>query len=47
MAVIGDEVMMCEANCTGTTVVFDKKLNYLRHIEQKLAGYITGIASDN
>ena len=47
VAVIGDEVMMCEANCTGTIVVFDKELNYLRHIEQKRAGRLTGIASDN
>ena len=44
VAVIGDEVMMCEAHCTGTIVVFDKELNYLRHIEQNLA---CGIASDN
>ena len=47
VAVIGDEVMMCEANCNGTIVVFDKKLNYLRHIEQKRAGQLAGIASDN
>ena len=47
VAVIGDELMMCEANCTGTIVVFDKELNYLRHIEQKRAGQLTGIASDN
>ena len=46
MAVIGDEVMMCE-NCRGTIVVFDKELNYLRHIEQKRAGRLVGIASDN
>ena len=47
VAVIGDEVMMCEAHCNGTIVVFDKELNYLRHIEQNLAGSITGIASDS
>ena len=47
VAVIGDEVMMCEANCTGTIMVFDKELNYLRYIEQKVAGNLTGIASDN
>ena len=47
VAVIGDEVMMCEANCTGTIVVFDKELNYLRHIEQKQARLLCGIASDN
>ena len=49
VAVIGDEVMMCEANCSGagTIVVFDKELNYLRHIEQNLAGSLTGIASDS
>ena len=47
VAVIGDEVMMCEANTTGTIVVFDKELNYLRHIEQNLAGSPAGIASDN
>ena len=47
VAVIGDEVMMCGANCRGTIVVFDKELNYLRHIEQNLAGVLTGIASDN
>ena len=49
VAVIGDEVMMCEANCTGagTIVVFDKELNYLRHFEQKRAGPHTGIASDS
>ena len=47
VAVIGDEVMMCEANCNGTIVVFDKELNYLRHIEQKRAGSLTAIASDN
>ena len=47
VAVIGDEVMMCEANCTGTIVVFDKELNYVRHIQQKRTGSLTGIASDN
>ena len=47
VAVIGDELMMCEAHCTGTIVVFDKELNYLRHIEQKRAGGLGGIASDN
>ena len=47
VAVIGDEVMMCEAKSNGTIVVFDKELNYLRQIEQKLAGQLTGIASDN
>ena len=47
VAVIGDEVMMCEANCNGTVVVFDKELNYLRHNEQNLAGKPTGIASDS
>ena len=47
VAVIGDEVMMSEAHCTGTIVVFDKELNYLRHIEQKRAGRLGGIASDN
>ena len=47
VAVIGDEVMMCEGNSNGTIVVFDKELNYLRQIEQKRAGRLTGIASDN
>ena len=47
VAVIGDEVVMCEANCDGTIVVFDKEFNYLRHIEQKCAGRLYGIASDN
>ena len=47
VAVIGDKLMMCEADCTGTIVVFDKELNYLRHIEQKRAGQLAGIASDN
>ena len=49
VTVIGDEVMMCEAksNGAGTIVVFDKELNYLRHIEQNLAEVLTGIASDN
>ena len=47
VAVIGDEVMMCEANCDGSIVVFDKELNYLRHIEHKRAGRLAGIASDN
>ena len=47
VAVIGDEVMMCEGNCAGTIVVFDKELNYLRHIEQKRVGGLTGIASDS
>ena len=47
VAVIGDEVIMCEANCNGIIVVFDKKLNYLRHFEQKRDGSFTGIASDS
>ena len=47
VAIIGDEVMICEANCNGTIVVFDKELNYLRHIEQNLAGRLIGIASDS
>ena len=47
VAVIEDEVMMCEACCNGTIVVFDKELNYLRHIKQNFAGNTTGIASDS
>ena len=47
VAVIGDEVMACEAHSNGTIVVFDKELNYLRHIEQKRAGQLAGITSDN
>ena len=46
VVVIGDEVVMCGGDCTGTIVVFDKELNYLRHIRQNLAGRPTGIASD-
>ena len=47
VAVIGDEVMICESNCDGTIVVFDKELNYLRHIEHKRSGRLAGIASDS
>ena len=47
VAVIGDEGMMCEAHCNGTIVVFDNELNYLRHIEQNLAGRPTRLTSDN
>ena len=34
VAVVGDEVMVCERNNRGTILVYDRKIKYVRHIEQ-------------
>ncbi len=34
MAVVGDEVMVCECNNGGTILVYDREVKYVRRIEQ-------------
>ena len=47
VAVVGDEVMLCERNNEGTIMVYDKELKYVRHIEHGGMGTFVGVSSDS
>ena len=47
VAVVGDEVMVCDARTGGTIVVYDRELNYLRRITVENAGVFRDIAADS
>ena len=46
VAVVGDEVMVCERNNTGTVVVYDRELKYVRHIKLQSGGNFRNLSSD-
>ena len=47
VAVVGDEVMVCDACTSGTIVVYDRELNYLRRITVENAGVFRDIYADS
>ena len=47
VAVVGDEVMVCDAIVGGTIVVCDRELNYLRKITVENAGVFRDISADS
>ena len=47
LAVVGEEVMVCVADNRGTIIVYDKKLNYVRCIEQRDIGDIMAMSGDS
>ena len=47
VAVVGDEVMVCDACTSGTIVVYDRELNYLRRITVENAGVFRDISADS
>ena len=47
MAVVGDEVMVCDACTGGTIIVYDRELNYLRRITVENAGVFRDISADS
>ena len=47
VAVVGDEVMVCDARMGGTIVVYDRTLNYLRRITVENAGVFRDISADS
>ena len=47
VAVVGDEVMVCDSCMGGTIVVYDRELNYLRTITVENAGVFRDISADS
>ena len=47
LAVVGDEVMVCDSCTGGTIVVYDRELNYLRRITVENAGVFRDISADS
>ena len=47
VAVVGDEVMLCENDNEGTIMVYDRELEYVRHIEHDGQGIFKGVSADN
>ena len=45
--IVGDEVMLCECNNTGTVMVYDRELEYVRCIEHGGMGTFLGVCADN
>ena len=47
VAVVGDEVMLCECNNEGTIMVYNRELKYVRRIEHDGQGIFKGVSADN
>ena len=47
LAVVGEEVMVCARNESGTIVVYDKEMNYGRNIVYRDMGYFYAISADS
>ena len=47
LAVVGEEVMVCVVDNRDTIIVYDKELNYARHIEHRDMGYFYAISADS
>ena len=47
VAVIGDEVMLCECGNEGTIMVYDRELEYVRCIEHDHQGEFMGVSADD
>ncbi len=46
VAVVGDEVMLCERHNVGTVMVYDRELRYVRRIQHGHLGKFIGLAGD-
>ena len=47
LAVVGEEVMVCVVDNSGTIMVYDKELNYVRRIKHRDMGYFYAISADS
>ena len=47
LAVVGEEVMVCVTGISGTIMVYDKELNYVRSIEHRDMGVFYAISADS
>ena len=47
VAVIGDEVMLCECGNKGTIMVYDRELRYVRFIKRFCQGEFIGVSADD
>ena len=47
VAVVGDEVMLCEGGNEGTIMVYDRELEYVRRVEHSGLGRFRGVSADN
>ena len=47
VAVVGDEVMVCQADNKGIIMVYDKALHYVRSIKHEGSGYFHDISADS
>ena len=47
VAVVGDEVILCERYNKGTIMMYDKELKYMRHVEHSGLGKFRGVSADN
>ena len=47
LAVVGEEVMVCEKDNRGTIMVYDKELNYVRRNKRRDMGYFLAISADS
>ena len=47
VAIVGDEVMLCECYNKGTIMVYDRELKYVRRIEHGGMGTFWGVCADN
>ncbi len=46
VAVAGDEVMLCECSNTGTIMIYNKELEYVRRIQHEGGGEFRGVSAD-
>ena len=47
VAVVGDEVMLCECDNESTIMVYDRELKYVRRVEHNDIGEFKGVSADN
>ena len=47
VAVVGDDVMLCEHNSEDTIMVYDGELKYVRRVEHSGQGEFRGVSADN
>ena len=47
VAVVGDEVMLCERKNKGTIMVYDSELKYVRRVEHSDLGEFKSVSADN
>ena len=47
VAVVGDEVMLCELGCEGTIMIYNRELEYVRRLVHKDMGRFFNLSSDS